>query len=87
MSILSTNLYLKLQKQYSRKINLNVKRLNLALEKLGQIQKKIKNPINIIGSDGKYSTLRSLQFIIEQNNQQITTFTSPHLYDVRHRFW
>ena len=87
MSILSTNLYLKLQKQYSRKINLNLKRVNLALEKLGQIQKKIKNPINIIGSDGKYSTLRSLQFIIEQNNQQVTTFTSPHLYDVRHRFW
>ena len=54
MSILSKNLYLKLQKQYSRKINLNLKRVNLALERLGQIHKKIKNPINIIGSDGKY---------------------------------
>ena len=87
MSILSKNLYLKLQKQYSRKINLNLKRVNLALERLGQIHKKIKNPINIIGSDGKYSTLKSLQFIIEQNNQQVTAFTSPHLYDIRHRFW
>ena len=39
----------------------------LKTERLGQIHKKIKNPINIICSDGKYSTLKSLQFIIEQN--------------------
>ena len=83
----STNLYEKLQKQYSRKINLDLKRINLALRKLGNIHKIIKNPINIIGSDGKYSTLKSLQYFIEQNNEKVSTFTSPHLYDVRHRFW
>ena len=50
----SQNLYKKLQKQYSRKINLDLKRINIALKKLGDVQEKIKNPINIIGSDGKY---------------------------------
>ena len=83
----SNNLYKKLQKQYSRKINLNLKRINLALKKLGNIHKSIKNPINIIGSDGKYSTLKSLQYFIQENSENVSTFTSPHLYDVRHRFW
>ena len=85
--ISSEKIYKKLQKQYSRNINLDLKRINLALEKLGNVHKTINNPINIIGSDGKYSTLKSLQYLIQANNQKISTFTSPHLYDVRHRFW
>ena len=85
--ITSKSLYKKLQKQYSRKINLNLKRMNVALKKLGHIHNSINNPINIIGSDGKYSTLRSLQYFIQENKEQVSTFTSPHLYDVRHRFW
>jgi len=59
----------------------------LASSKLKDIHLSIKNPINIIGSDGKYSTLKSLQYLIEENNEKVSTFTSPHLYDVRHRFW
>ena len=85
--IISKNLYKKLQKQYSRKINLNLKRVNIALKKLGNVHNSINNPINIIGSDGKYSTLRSLQYFIQENNEKVSTFTSPHLYDLRHRFW
>ena len=85
--ISSKNLYTKLQKQYSRKINLDLKRISLALKKLDNIHKSIKNPINIIGSDGKYSTLKSLQYFIQENKEKVSTFTSPHLYDVRHRFW
>ena len=80
-------LYEKLQKQYSRKINLDLKRINLALKKLGDIHKSIKNPINIIGSDGKFSTLSSIQHFIEENKEKVSAYTSPHLYDVRHRFW
>ena len=83
----SNNLYKKLQKQYSRKINLDLKRINFALKKLGNIHESIRNPINIIGSDGKYSTLKSLQYFIQENKEKVSTFTSPHLFDVRHRFW
>jgi len=54
---------------------------------LGNIHELIKNPINIVGSDGKYSTLKSLQYFIQENKEKVSTFTSPHLYDVRHRFW
>ena len=87
ISIQSKNLYKKLQKQYSRKINLDLKRISNGLKKLNNLHNNINNPINIIGSDGKYSTLKSLQSFIEQNGQKVSTFTSPHLYDLRHRFW
>ena len=80
-------LYKKIQKLYSRRINLDLTRIKLALSKLENIHLSIKNPINIIGSDGKYSTLKSLQYLMEENGEKISTFTSPHLYDFRHRFW
>ena len=81
------NLYTKLQKQYSRRINLDLKRIGLALNKLNNIHKVIKNPINFIGSDGKFSTLKSLQYFIQENKERVSAFTSPHLYNVQHRFW
>lgn len=87
MSKVSKNLYKKLQKQYSRKINLDLKRINFALKKLNNIHKEIKNPISFIGSDGKYSCLTALKYFIEENKQSVSCFTSPHLYDFRHRFW
>ena len=85
--IQSQQLYKKLQKQYSRRINLNLKRIKRALKKLGNIHELIQNPISILGSDGKYSCLKTLQYIIQENKENVSTFTSPHLYDVRHRFW
>jgi len=80
-------LYKNLQHKFSRKINLDLKRINKALVELDNVHKLIINPINIVGSDGKFSTLKSLQYFIEENNQKVSTFTSPHLYDVRNRFW
>ena len=29
----------------------------------------------------------ALQYFLQAHKKNITTFTSPHLYDVRHRFW
>ena len=83
----SINLYKKLQKQYSKRINLDLNRINKVLKKLKNPHLDLKNPINILGSDGKFSVLTSLQHFLEANNKKVTTFTSPHLYDLRHRFW
>ena len=33
------------------------------------------------------STLTSLKYFLIAHKKNVTTFTSPHLYDVRHRFW
>ena len=87
MSQTSKKLYQKLQKQYSRRINLDLKRIKKVLEKLNNPEEQINNVINIIGSDGKNATLTSLKYFFEANNQKVNTFTSPHLYDVRQRFW
>ncbi len=87
MSQTSKKLYQKLQKQYSRRINLDLTRIKKVLKKLNNPEEELSNIINIIGSDGKNSVLTSLKYFLEANNQRVNTFTSPHLYDVRHRFW
>ncbi len=83
----SKKLYRKLQKQYSRRINLDLKRIKKVLKKLNNPEDRLNNVINIIGSDGKNSVLTSLKYFLEANNEKVNTFTSPHLYDVRQRFW
>ena len=80
-------IYQKLQKQYSRRINLDLKRIKKVLEILDNPECRLQNVINIIGSDGKNSVLTSLKYFLESNNQKVNAFTSPHLYDFRHRFW
>jgi len=87
MSQISRKLYKKLQKQYSRRINLDLKRIKKVLQKLNNPQDQVYNVINIIGSDGKNSVLTSLKYFLEANKEKVNTFTSPHLYDVRQRFW
>ena len=79
--------YNQLQKKYSRRITLGLSRIKKALKILGNPEKRLKRPINILGSDGKYSCLRSLQYFIEANGQTTSTFISPHLYDLRSRIW
>ena len=83
----STKLYKKLQKQYSRRINLDLGRIKKVLERLNNPEKKLNNVVNVIGSDGKNSFLTSLKYFLEANKEKVNTFTSPHLYDVRQRFW
>ena len=83
----SAILYKKLQRQYSRRINLDLKRIKKVLEKLNNPEEQIDKVVNVIGSDGKNSFLISLKFFLEANKEKVNTFTSPHLYDVRHRFW
>jgi dihydrofolate synthase/folylpolyglutamate synthase len=83
----SIALYKNLQKRYSRKINLDLERIQKVLTSLTFPHLELKNPINILGSDGKMSTLTSLKYFLEAHKKKLTTFTSPHLYDIRHRFW
>ena len=83
----SVNLHKNLQKRYSRRINLDLERIQKVLTSLSFPHLELKNPINILGSDGKMSTLTSLKYFLEAHKKNITTFTSPHLYDMRHRFW
>ena len=68
----SINLYKQLAKHkiFSKSVNFDLKRIKLILQKLNSPEKKLKNVINIIGSDGKYSLLTSLKYFIEANHQK-----------------
>ena len=85
----SINLYNQLaqNKLFSKSVNFDLKRIKLILQKLNHPEKKLKNVINIIGSDGKYSLLTSLKYFIEANNQKTSAYISPSLKDIRERFW
>ena len=83
----SIALYTKLQKRYSRRINLDLSRIQKVLATLAFPHLELELPINILGSDGKMSTLTALKYFFEAHKKNVTTFTSPHLYDIRHRFW
>ena len=85
----SISLYKQLanHKLFNKSINFDLQRIKIVLKKLGHPEKKIKNVINIIGSDGKYSLLTSLKFFIEANNQTASAYISPSLKDIKERFW
>ena len=85
----STQLYNQLlnHKLFSKTINFNLSRIKLALNKLDHPEKKLQNVIQVIGSDGKFSVLRSLRYFIEENKQTVSTHVSPSLIDIRERFW
>ena len=85
----SISLYNLLAKknQFKKTINFDLKRIKLALFKLGNPEKKLNNVINIIGSDGKYSVLKTLKYFIEENGQNASAYISPSLKNIRERFW
>ena len=85
----SIDLYNQLanHKLFNKTINFNLKRIKLALIKLGNPEKRLSNVIQIIGSDGKFSVLSALKFFIEGNNQTVSTHVSPSLRDIKERFW
>ena len=83
----SIALYKNLQKRYSRRINLDLVRNKKVLTILAFPHLELEPPINILGSDGKMSTLTSLKYFFQAHKKNVTAFTSPHLYDVRHRIW
>ena len=75
------------KKQFKKTVNFDLKRIKDALNKLGNPERKLKNVINIIGSDGKYTVLNSLKYFIEENKQTTSAYISPSLKDIKERFW
>ena len=85
----SIKIYQKLykNKRFKKKVNFDLIRIKLALSKLGNPEKNLRNVCQIIGSDGKYSLLHSLKCFIQADNKTASAFISPSLKDIRERFW
>lgn len=85
----SIHLYNQLvnNKLFNKSINFDLRRIKLVLSKLGHPERKLKNVINVIGSDGKYSLLTALKFFIEASKKKTSAYISPSIKDIRERFW
>ena len=72
--------YSKLQKKFTRRINLKLSRIKYFLKKENIDVNKINGDIlQIIGSDGKNAAISSLVSILLKNRKKVTTYTSPSI--------
>ena len=83
---------MKLQKILSRFLQLHPKEIDLRLdrilnlcEKLGNPQDKIK-AINVVGTNGKNSTIQACYSILKETNIKCNVYTSPHIQKINERF-
>ena len=60
-------------------IDLSLNRLKYLLKKLGNPHNNLPPTIHIAGTNGKGSTLSFIKNILENNNYSVHTYTSPHL--------
>ena len=60
-------------------IDLSLNRLDYLLKKLGNPHKNLPPTIHIAGTNGKASTLSFIKNILQNNNYSVHTYTSPHL--------
>ncbi len=75
----------RLQKLHPKKIDLNLDRIQNLCKKLGSPQKNL-NCISIIGTNGKYSTIQAIKAILNEAKINCNIYTSPHVQKINERF-
>ena len=76
----------RLQKLHKKKIDLSLDRTFNLLKKLGNPQDKLKNVISVVGTNSKYSMIKSFQSILNQAGYKCNLYTSPHLQSYTERY-
>ncbi|MGB0784891.1 MAG: bifunctional folylpolyglutamate synthase/dihydrofolate synthase [Alphaproteobacteria bacterium] len=61
-------------------INLGLDRMNMALERLGHPEKRLRGIVHISGTNGKGSTVAALETAGQMNGYRVQSFTSPFLW-------
>ena len=83
---------MKLQKIVSRLQKLHPKEIDLSLDRIQSLCKKLGNPqdkikaISIVGTNGKYSTIQAMFSILKEANFNCNIYTSPHIKSINERF-
>ena len=80
------NLIYKLEKHHKKKIDLSLDRTFNLLKKLGNPQDKLKNVVNVVGTNSKASMAYSLKSILNHAGYNCNLYTSPHLQSFTERF-
>ena len=83
---------MKLQKIVSRLQKLHPKEIDLSLDRIKNLCKKLGNPqdeikcIQVCGTNGKGSTISFLRSILREANIKCNVYTSPHIKSINERF-
>ena len=83
---------MKLQKILSRFLKLHPKEIDLSLDRIKILCKKLGNPqdkikaISVIGTNGKNSTIQACYSILKEANIKCNVYTSPHIQKINERF-
>ena len=80
------NLISQLEKHHKKKIDLSLGRTWNLLKKLGNPQDKLKNIINIVGTNSKASMAFAKKAILNEAGYKCNLFTSPHLQRYTERY-
>ena len=75
----------RLQKLHPKEIDLSLDRVKNLCKKLGNPQKKLKY-ISVVGTNGKYSTIQAVRSILKTANIDCNIYTSPHIQKINERF-
>ncbi len=75
----------RLQELHPKEIDLSLDRIQSLCKKLGKPQDKIK-AISIVGTNGKYSTIQAMFSILKEANFNCNIYTSPHIKSINERF-
>lgn len=83
---------MKLQKILNRLQRLYPKEIDLSLDRIKKLCKKLNNPqdnlkcISIVGTNGKYSTIQAIRAILKEASINCNIYTSPHIQKINERF-
>ena len=84
---------LQIEEQLNQLLELHPKRIDLSLDRIQSLlaklenpQDKIKNIIHIAGTNGKFSTLKFIQVILQAMDKVTNAYISPHLVRFNERF-
>ncbi len=75
----------RLQKLHPKEIDLSLDRVKNLCKKLGDPQKKLKY-ISVVGTNGKYSTIQAVRSILKTASIDCNIYTSPHIQKINERF-
>ena len=75
----------RLQKLHPKEIDLSLDRIKTLCKKLGNPQDKIQ-AISVVGTNGKQSTINAMFSILKEANIKCSVYTSPHIQRINERF-
>ena len=83
---------MKIQKILSRFQKLHPKKIDLSLDRIKNLCKKLGNPqdkikaISVVGTNGKNSTINGIFSILKEAKFKCNVYTSPHILKINERF-